>query len=97
MGAACGYPMPRGRMGCVDRSPVQGLMLVQRAREQIWRLDGEGSCLLLSVEALGWVHTIVVQHWCSSKGTVGSVCPAPVPQDEARLLLTLQVFRLLGR
>lgn len=82
--------MPRGRMGCVGRSPVQGLVFLQSAREQICRLDGESSCLLPSLEALGWVHTLAVQHWCSGKGTVGSAGPAPVPQDEARLLLTLK-------
>lgn len=53
------------------------------------------SCLLPSLEALGWVHTLV-QHWRSVKGPVGAVCPAPVTQDGARLLLTLQTFRLLG-
>lgn len=89
--------MPRGRMGCVGRSLVQGLMFLQSAREQICRLDGESSCLLPSLEALGWVHAFAVQLWCSGKGTVGSAGPAPVPQDEARLLLTLQMFRLLGR
>lgn len=31
--------MAKGRMGCVGSSPVQGLVFLQRAREQIYRLD----------------------------------------------------------
>lgn len=92
MGAACGHPVPRGRMGSVGRAPVQGWVLLHSAREQICRLDLQLPAALFGGSGMG-------SHACgaASKGAVGSVCPAAVPQDEARLLLPLQMFRPLGR
>lgn len=86
--------MAKGRMGCVGRSPGQGLVFLQSAREQIYRLD-------LQLPAAFFGGSGMDSHTCAalvlSKGPVGPVCPAPVTQDEARLLLTLHTFRLLGR
>lgn len=82
-------------MRCVGRSPVQGLVFLQRAREQICRLDLQLPTALFG--GSGVCSNLVELHWCSREAPVGSVCPAPECQDEAKLLLTLQMFRLLGR